>query len=210
MDILKSLKYIWKSTLTIFTFYIIYQLALSSILSQFGLKPHIQGQNVIELIGASLIWLAIIFAIMMAVVLGVGYLVFTGWTHREHIPRVLKVMIAFVLGVCVFLISAPLSMVISIPFLPIAISTIGMWILLRTISNHINPVSRKVTLDQAINIAKDLHKAIFGGDSIEIEEASLNEDNWVIKFSQIKDSEKVVAEYEIDADRGGVRKWRRL
>ena len=210
MDLLKSLKYIWKSTLTIFTFYIIYQLVFSSILSQFGLKPPIQGQNVIELIGASLTWLAIIFAIMMGIVLAVGYLVFTGWTHRKHIPWVLKVIIAFVLGVCVFLISAPLSLVISIPFLPIAISMIGMWILLRTISNHISAASRKVTLDQAINIAKDLHKAIFGGGSIEIEEASLSQDNWIIKLSQIKDSEKIVAEYEIDANRGGVRKWRRL
>ena len=210
MDFLKSLKYIWKSTLTIFTFYIIYQLAFSSILSQFGLKPPIQGQNVIELIGASLIWLAIIFVIMMGVVFGIGYLVFTGWTHRERIPWALKIMIAFVLGVCVLSISAPLSMLIGIPFLPIAVSTIGMWFLLRKISNHINPASKKVTLDQAINIAKDLHKAIFGGDSIEIEEASLNEDNWVIKLAQIKDSEKVVAEYVIDAERGGVKKWRRL
>ncbi|MEM2485463.1 MAG: hypothetical protein QXU87_09385 [Candidatus Caldarchaeum sp.] len=192
---------------TFFTFYIIYQLGLSPILSYMGINIPAQAQSISELVGTMAMWLAILSIAMIIVVLGIGYIVFTGWKQRRQIPWPFKLGIAFLLGIIVFMLAAPISMVVRIPLVPTIAAAIILWVALRSLSNYVGPVMTGKTLDEIIRSVKQAHTNV-ASEPVEVKEAVLVGRTWKIKIAYRVNGQERLAEYEVDADSGEVKRWR--
>lgn len=192
---------------TFFTFYIIYQLGLSPILSYMGINIPAQAQSISELVGTMAMWLAILSIAMIIVVFGIGYIVFTGWKQRRQIPWPFKLGIAFLLGIIVFMLAAPISMVVRIPLVPTIAAAIILWVALRSLSNYVGPVMTGKTLDEIIRSVKQAHTNV-ASEPVEVKEAVLVGRTWKIKIAYRVNGQERLAEYEVDADSGEVKRWR--
>jgi len=96
-------------------------------------------------------------------------------------------------------------MIIKIPFIPTILSSIILWAGLRTLSKKIGPISKNINIEEAINKAKQLHVSHFGSNSMEVKEAFLEKNVWIIKII----CDKGLIEYKINAS-GDVKGWRKI
>lgn len=98
-----------------------------------GLQPPVG--NLFDTLRFLLIIGVVVFVLAIALVLGLGYLVLTGWRGYRRIPFALRIAFAFLIGLSVFSLAAPLGLLLPIPFASITLATIGLWGLLRSISS---------------------------------------------------------------------------
>mgnify|MGYP001773718435 CR=1 FL=1 len=205
MNFFGLMKRVWTLAAVVSTFYFIYQLVFSPFPY---IVPHapFQVNSIGELLWATIILLTILSLAMVSIIFGVGYLVFTGWKHRSGIPWPFKLVLAFLLGILVFALAAPISLIVKVPFAPTLASAVILWVALRVTSRQITPSMRGISLDQAINKVRQTHIALSGGRVIEVKEATLDGTTWLVK---IQDENGGGFEYRIDANAGEVRGWRR-
>jgi hypothetical protein len=187
----------------LFIFYILYQLGLAPLLTYLKINPPPLIQNIPETLGGLLMLITIIIIVMFLLILGVGYLVFTGWKHRKQVALPLKLIITFILGVITFILAGSISILIKIPIIPIFLATTIIWVVLRLISSHIGSAKNYVSLEEAVEIVKSLHIKLTGSSSVEIVEAELqpSDNTWLIRIGDL--------EYRVDASSGDVVKWGR-
>lgn len=191
----------------LFIFYILYQLGLAPLLTYLKINPPPLIQNIPETLGGLLMLITtiiiIIIIVMFLLILGVGYLVFTGWKHRKQVALPLKLIITFILGVITFILAGSISILIKIPIIPIFLATTIIWVVLRLISSHIGSAKNYVSLEEAVEIVKSLHIKLTGSPSVEIVEAELqpSDNTWLIRIGDL--------EYRVDASSGDVVKWGR-
>lgn len=80
-----------------------------------------------------------------------GYIAITGWYGSAKMPMLLRLTAAFLLGLVIFALAAPLGAFIPIPILPIAIVTATFWYILRKMSeaSHSGGAADGVSATQA-------------------------------------------------------------
>jgi len=138
MNFLNLFKKLSNFTAISFTVYVIYNLGvnplLNLLLNLLGINLIYQPQFILENL---LLVLTLVILFMIAIIIGVGYLIFTGWKNRSAIPLFFKLLIIILLGLAAFVIAAPISMIIKFPFVPLIISASLLYMILRIISNQI-------------------------------------------------------------------------
>ena len=207
MDFFKFFKRVGNLAAVFFTLYITYQLGLSPLFSYFGITLPAQAQGIPESLGTIAMWLAILSLALILTVLGIGYLVFTGWRYRRGIPWPFKVIIALVLGILVFSFAAPISMLVKIPLVPTITSVVLLWIALRTTSKYVGPIAKTVSAEQAVQIARQLHTSVIGSAEAEVTELILDKTDWRVRVRYKVNEEERMVEYKIDLQSGEVKGW---
>lgn len=203
MNFIKALQRLSNIAMILFISYILYQLGLAPLLTYLNINPLPLIQNVPETLGGLLMLITIIIIVMLLLIFGVGYLVFTGWKHREQVALPLKLFIAFLLGVITFILAGSISILIRIPIIPIFLAATVIWVVLRLISSHTGSAKNYVSLEEAVEMVKSLHIKLTGSPSVEIVEAELqpSDNTWLIRIGDL--------EYRVDASSGDVVKWGR-
>jgi len=181
--------------------------ALSPIKSLFGIQqPPID--NAIELLRYVMIsgFVTIVFAVAAIFVL--GYIVLTGWREHRRIPKIIRLLLAFILGALVFSLSGPISLIIPIPLVSVVLTTLLLWVVLRTVYNLLpNDEQGSIRIDEAILFAKDFIKRVEPSANVNVLESRTNGKNWEITL--YTDSPSLRKYYiNIDAKTGGIVKWK--
>lgn len=164
--------------------------------------------NTVELIRFVIITGLVIMFVAVLAVFGFGYLVLTGWRDHRRIPKAIRILLAFALGALAFSLAGPISMVLPVPFLPTVLTTILLWGVLRAISN-VFPSQRPETVQvsEAIAVARHLVKQVEpNAETANILESKLDGKHW--KVSLVSNPLARKYQVEIDAQTGGVSKWK--
>jgi hypothetical protein len=204
MNVLKGIKKIGTGLLLLF----LSLLAISPIASFLNI-PQPPIQNIIAFIQFLLIIGTIVIIIALLSIFGFGYLALTGWRNYKKISKGIRFWFSFLIGVAIFSISGPISALLPIPFLPIALTAILFWGILRTISTLLIDEANDfdIPITQAIVNANELVKKIDPNpQNFELISSEGDKKSWRILFCS-KNSQK---QYEIQVDKqnGGIMKWR--
>ena len=204
MDVLRGIKKL--TGILLFLSFISF--ALSPITSLLGIEQQPPVANTTELLRYIMIsgFIMIVFAVTAVFVL--GYVVLTGWRGHRQIPKVIRLLLAFILGALVFSLSGPLSMVIPIPLVSVILTTLLLWAVLRTISNLLQHNEQEsIGIDEAILSARDFIKQVEPSANIKVLESRTNGNNWKITLCTDSPSFKKY-NVNIDTKTGGIVEWK--
>ncbi len=119
------------------------------ILNTLGLNITPPVGNTLDALRFLLIVGVVVFALAVALVLGLGYVVLTGWRSYRNIPFALRLAFAFLLGLTIFSLAAPLGLLVPIPFASVTAVTIGLWALLHSLSNFASSDNLPMSITEA-------------------------------------------------------------
>jgi hypothetical protein len=179
----------------------------SPIASLFGIDQ-LATQDVSGAISAFILIGIAILIISVLTIFGFGFIALSGWKGARQIPKLLRVLLAFAIGIIVFAISGPISVLIPIPLLPLLLTTILVWSVLRAISNAFtNSESNSVSITEAITEAKEVVKQVEPtSTNLEVIDSTNNGKFWRIFLFSNSSLKKY--EVEIDGELGEVRQWK--
>jgi hypothetical protein len=181
--------------------------AASPIASLLGIsQPPVQ--NTVEIIKFFLIIGSIVIAIAILAIFGFGYIALTGWKDHRKIPKGIRLLLAFTLGVLVFSLSGLISMILPIPFLPIVLMTIVFWGTLRGISTaFFNNQVANLQVVEAIDAAKQLIEQVEpNAQNVEIIDSTADSKSW--RVSLFSNNSKRKYEVLLNKQDGDVTSWK--
>jgi hypothetical protein len=150
-----------------------------------GITPPTAMTTAMELLHYGVLASGLLLGIMSVLILGLGYLTLTGWRTMPPLPRLVKLGFAAALGLLALLLSRPLAIVLPLPVVPTLISALGLWILLRVLSNHVtlhppHPVA-SISLDTAILQARRYLSTLEPlASEVELRAATKESNDWQI------------------------------
>ena len=77
-----------------------------------------------------------LFILLIVATTLIGYFVITGWRRHNEIPKGIKLLASLLVGVVIVILSAPLGLLIPIPFVPTAATAVIAWYMLRKLSDE--------------------------------------------------------------------------
>ena len=203
MNILQGIKKLG-TTLLVLSFG---SFAASPIASILGVQqPPIQ--NTVETIKYFIIIGGLIMAIAVLTIFVFGYLSLSGWKGYRNIPKGMRVLFAFTLGIIIISLSGVISILLPVPFLPTILTTILLWGLLRAFSSNIpsNEV-KQVQVTEAIIAAKNLVEQVEPtANELDILDSHSDGKNWKVSLFSKGSSKKY--EVEVDMNSGGIKQWK--
>ena len=112
------------------------------------------------------------------------------------------------MGIIIFTVSGPISVLIPIPFLPLVLTAILFWSVLRAASSVFpSPESESVPLTEAITSAKEVIRQVEpASQSIVVTDSKSNGKLWRIFLFSNSTSKRY--EVKVDAQHGGVTSWK--
>lgn len=203
MNILQGIKKLG-TTLLILSFG---SFAASPIASLLGVQqPPIQ--NTVETIKYFIIIGGLIMAIAVLTIFVFGYLSLSGWKGYRNIPKGMRVLFAFTLGIIIISLSGVISILLPVPFLPTILTTILLWGLLRAVSSNIpSNEAKQVQVTEAIIAAKNLVEQVEPtANELDILDSHSDGKNWKVSLFSEESSKKY--EVEVDINNGGIKKWK--
>ncbi len=110
---------------------------VAPLLSLVGIAPTGPIGDVVETARLILILTLIATVAIVGITGFLGYFILTGWKSYHVIPKLMRLVLGFMLGASAFILSGPIGILIPIPILPAVITAIAMWALLRWVSNSL-------------------------------------------------------------------------
>jgi hypothetical protein len=205
MNVLKGIKKLGTGLLLLF----LALFAISPIASFIGI-PQPPVQDISAFLQFLLIIGSIVIAVAILAIFGFGYLALTGWKDYKKFSKKIRFWFAFSLGVVIFSLSGPLSVLLPIPFLPIVLTAMFLWGILRTVSHlFLKNEASNLRINDAITTAKDLVIEIEPtAQDMDILDSWLDKNLWKVLLLSKKSQRKY--EIQIDNKNGGVTKWRSI
>jgi len=206
MNILGALKKLSTALLSISFLYFM----VMPILNFMGVQiPH----DVTNLTSSMILLITIALMVALLLTFGLGYCALTGWRNYKALPKVIRILLAFILGIAIFFLQGPMAMLIPVPFLPLLIVTVLLWTVLRALSNFLVKGGEDSTQEEAIDLGKAfstaysfLRKLVPAEEELVVEESKMVGDAWEIVLSTTKSGK-----YKIRVDRfGGVTSCEKL
>lgn len=207
MDLLKFAKRLAEALLALSFMYF----TSSPIMKLVGIMPPEQVANVADILKFVVSACLIIFAAIVGITIGLGFLILTGWQDCKIIPKPLKLCFAFALGAVALLLSGPLSLLIPVPILPTIITSLLLWGALRGISKlGVSAEFRKkhlLTVQDAIKVATSfINQLEPESEDMNVAEAKIDGDHWMVFLS----SQRLRKNYKIKLDgcTGEITEWK--
>jgi hypothetical protein len=182
MNILGALKKLLTALLSISFLYFM----VMPILNFMGVQiPH----DVTNLTSSVILLISLAIIVAVLIMLGLGYCALTGWRNYKALPKVVRILLAFILGVAIFFLTGPLSILLPIPLLPLVVATVLLWTVLRALSNLIikgeGGQRGVIDLEKAFFGAKSFLKKwhLVSGEELALEECKMVDDGWEIVLS---------------------------
>jgi hypothetical protein len=157
-------------------------------------------------LGMLLVFGVILMIGALVLILTVGYIALTGWRDFSSIPALLKLILAFVVGLVILGLSSPLGTIIPIPFLPTVIVAAGLWVLLRQLSGRDWLASERyeIGVEEAEAKARQDLQTRIPNVALTAAGAQIEEGRWKLNFTGNDGSLYNVV---IDARTGGTLGW---
>jgi hypothetical protein len=135
-----------------------------------------------------------------------GYIALTAWHSSSKMPMLLRLTAAFLLGLVIFTLAAPLGALIPIPVLPIIIVTAAFWVILKKISegSQSGSAGGGVSVAQAETIGLQALRTRMPNITLSATGAQMDANKWKLSFLG---SDGKTYQATVDPHTGTIHSW---